>query len=416
MRQYDRRIVTAPDWMTNFHCIAGSCPETCCQQWNIDVDPAHADFYTHLGDPELQPVIDSLLRTFRIRRAGNQGSGTCYRLQLMNQPDGRCPLLDNSGKCRLQKKYGAEALCDTCYFHPRTFFQIDEEICLSACLSCPECARLALLHREPAAFTRFETEIDPNLEWLETSLIDVPDAQMLMRNRNLIVEKLISFLQDRQDPFTDRMDKAIRFLEILSAFPHPDQDSIRKSAENCKTAPGHGEGIPKDSREIIQIYLEVFDPVNPALEKPTQSVSALTRALTVQSGSFAELLSKSYAQAEEITAPFLSENGHLIENFMVNCVFSDSFKQFYRCQNEPVTAEEILQHESALLRVWYVMLRVLLARTALAGRTMNTDLFLRTVIHADRDFWHYPDWFSRIAERENNRQKTAVSGQKRSAC
>ena len=182
MSQYDRRVVTAPQWMEHFQCIAGECPETCCQQWNIEVDPVHADSYTHLGDPELQAVMSYLLRTFRVRRPGQRNAGVQYRLQLLNAPDRRCPILNENGECRLQKKYGPYILCDTCYFHPRTFSQINEEISLSACLSCPECARLAILHREPTAFSRFETEIDPNTEWLETSLIPDAGAQLLMEN------------------------------------------------------------------------------------------------------------------------------------------------------------------------------------------------------------------------------------------
>ena len=61
MEHYDRRLVTAPDWMKNFCCIAGDCPETCCQKWNIDVDPVHAECYTHLGDPDLQDILQRLL-------------------------------------------------------------------------------------------------------------------------------------------------------------------------------------------------------------------------------------------------------------------------------------------------------------------------------------------------------------------
>ena len=70
MNRYDRRIVTAPDWMKEFTCIANKCSETCCQQWNIDVDPIHAECYTHLGDPELQMIMDGLLHRFQLRRSG----------------------------------------------------------------------------------------------------------------------------------------------------------------------------------------------------------------------------------------------------------------------------------------------------------------------------------------------------------
>ena len=77
----------------------------------------------------------------------------------------------------------------------------------STCLSCPECARLALLHEEPTVFSEFETEIDPNAEWLETSLISDPDTRMLMQNRDLLIGLLIEILQDRGESiFSKRKD------------------------------------------------------------------------------------------------------------------------------------------------------------------------------------------------------------------
>ena len=127
MEHYDRRMVYAPEWMRRFACLAGDCPEVCCQQWNVDVDPAHAESLRHIDDPELQELMNSVLRTVRIRRPGSRQTDTIHRLQLLNRPDRRCPLLNERNECRLQKKYGPYVLCDTCYFHPRSFFQIDEK-------------------------------------------------------------------------------------------------------------------------------------------------------------------------------------------------------------------------------------------------------------------------------------------------
>ena len=222
MEHYDRRLVTAPDWMKNFCCIAGDCPETCCQKWNIDVDPVHAECYTHLGDPDLQDILQRLLHKIRVRRPGKKEAETQYLLRLLKEEDSRCPLLNDRGECRLQKKFGAYILCDTCYFHPRTFCQIDEQIWLSACLSCPECARLALLHREPTGFVRFETEIDPNAEWLETSLMPDPGAQMLMRNRDAVISAMCTILQQRDIPIRERIAKAVRFLEKTGNILSPE--------------------------------------------------------------------------------------------------------------------------------------------------------------------------------------------------
>ena len=398
MPQYDRRVVTAPQWMEHFQCIAGECPETCCQQWNIEVDPVHADRYTHLGDPELQAVMSQLLRTFRVRRPGKRNAEVQYRLQLLNAPDRRCPILNENGECRLQKKYGAYILCDTCYFHPRTFCQIDEQIWLSACLSCPECARLALLHREPTGFVRFEAEIDPNAEWLETSLMPDPGAQMLMRNRDAVISAMCTILQQRDIPIRERIAKAVRFLEKTGEADPITEEAILQAAAGSEKE-SSSRILPEDADELMKIYPEVFDPVSEGIEKPVQGSMEFTRALAGGRQGFIRLLAENYAEGCRIMEPFLAGNEHLLENFLVHCVFSDSFKQFYRCQNIPLTVRDILRHESAILQIWYFFLRVQLSRAALVQGRMDEDIFLKTVIYADKTWWHYPDWFARCAER-----------------
>ena len=313
MEHYDRRMVYAPEWMRKFACLAGDCPDVCCQQWNVDVDPAHAESLHHIEDPELQKLMDSILRSVRIRRPGSRQAETIHRLQLLNQPDKRCPLLNERNECRLHKKYGPYILCDTCYFHPRTYWQVDEQSYLSACLSCPECARLAILHREPTAFSSFEAEIDPNTEWLETSLIPDAGAQLLMENRSHLITALCEILQDRDLLFTRRLSRALDFLEILTCEEQPDADRIRAAVNASHD--GASAVIPEDPVEIMRCWLEVFDPVPEALEKPVQGTAELTRRLAGGREGYTRLLAYHYSEGMEIAESFLAENEYLLENY-----------------------------------------------------------------------------------------------------
>lgn len=398
LNRYDHRMVIAPKWLKNFQCIAGNCTETCCQQWNIEVDPVHADIYTHLGDPEFQTIVDRLLHRYRIRRMGMSKSEMQYRFQLLDQPDHRCPLLNARGECRMQKKYGADILCDTCYFHPRTYWQIDEQIGLSACLSCPECARLALMDPKPTEFSQFEAEIDPGTEWLETLLIADPGVRFLMRNRQALIDLLCKILQDRSQAFQQRMYRAELFLTGIRNSNHLDEAAIQSAYKDACGITNLQEQQETTEAEM-QLYLDVFDPISDVQEKPVQKIAEFTRSMAGGKDGFARLLAENYREGSRIMAPFFSNNEHLIENFMVHCVFSDSFKQFHRCQNEPLTVHDLMRHESALLRISFLLIKVQMAQTAFINQCMTEDLFLQTVIRADKSYWHYPDWFARCADR-----------------
>ncbi len=393
MEVYDRRTVYAPEWMKTFVCLAGDCPDTCCRDWNIEINSEEAERFRRLDDPELQAVMDRLLHSMRFRRPGSRQTEIRHRLQLLDQPDERCPFLNERAECRLQKKYGAYFLCDTCYFFPRSFRQIDEKTYLSACLFCRECARLALLHREPTRFAYFETEIDPEAEWLETELIPDPGARELLRRYDEITQNLCSVLQDRRHPFKERMEHALAFLKDEEARYTPAEGS----AAETRASAGSSAEIP--SGELMRLFADAFDPINTGLEKPAQSAASFLRGFAAGSRSFSDLLAESYEQGRGICGPFFRSCPHLEENFMVHCVFSDSFRQFYRYQNETLTAAGILRHEAALLTAWYWFFRVQMSRAALAHGEMTEEIFLQAVSDADRTYWHYPDWFARCAGR-----------------
>ena len=384
MVHYDRQMVYAPDWMRKFACLAGDCTEVCCQQWNVDVDPVHAESLRHIDDPELQELMDRVLRSARIRRPGSRQTETVSRLQLLNQPDKRCPLLNERNECRLHKKFGPYVLCDTCYFHPRTFWQVNGLSYLSACLSCPECARLALMHEEPTAFTVFQSEIDPSAEWLETDLIPDPNARELLRTRDHLVHFLIAFLQQRPLPLHERIKQAFYFLERID----PDTNKGTPTGEDAL-----------EPETLMGKFTEIFDPVSEALEKPAQAAGIFMRDLAGGSKGYIQLLSENIRKGLVVYEPFIREYPYLEENFLVHCVFSDSFKQFYRYQNETLTIGEILRFEARLLTGWYWFFRVLMYRASLKHGKMTKELFLQTVTHADKLYWHYPDWFARCAGR-----------------
>lgn len=384
MEHYDRRLVYAPEWMKSFSCLAGDCPEVCCQQWNVDVDPTHAESLRHIGDPELQELMNSVLRTVRVRRPGSRQTEAVHRLQLLSRPDRRCPLLNERNECRLHKKYGPYVLCDTCFFHPRTFFQIDERTYLSACLSCPECARLAVMRPEPTSFSSFEAEIDPGAEWLETELIADPSARSLLTERDRLIREITERLQERSIPLPERIIRVLDFLrETEGAYPETSEQAAEAGGDH----------------EMMELFLTVFDPVSEGMEQASRSAALFTRELAGGTEGYASLLAENYRRGRKLCEPFLGEHPWLEENFLVHCVFSDAFRQFYRYQNEPVSAAEILRHEVRLLTVWHWYFRVLLCGEALRNGGMDEALFLRTVSRSDKLWWHYPDWFARCAGR-----------------
>lgn len=123
--------IIKPKYYDKFHCLAGDCPDSCCQEWTVVVDEASASCYQTLDGP--------LGQELRAAMAEDDGD-----IILTLRPDGRCPMWREDGLCRIQAQLGKDALCETCHQFPRLRHDYGDFVELGLELSCPEAARLIL--------------------------------------------------------------------------------------------------------------------------------------------------------------------------------------------------------------------------------------------------------------------------------
>ena len=122
--------ITKPGYFDRFRCLAGHCPDSCCQEWEVQVDPDSASRYRKLPGP----LGNDLRRILR------DEDGETY----ITISDGRCPMWRLDGLCRIQAELGEGALCKTCREFPRLTHDYGDFVEQGLELSCPEAARLIL--------------------------------------------------------------------------------------------------------------------------------------------------------------------------------------------------------------------------------------------------------------------------------
>ena len=122
--------ITKPAYFDTFRCIAGACPDSCCKEWDVLVDPDAAAFYRALpGD--LGDRLRSVLK--------DEDGDT-----VMTIIDRRCPMWRTDGLCDIQAALGHDALCKTCREFPRLTHDYGDFVEYGLELSCPEAARIIL--------------------------------------------------------------------------------------------------------------------------------------------------------------------------------------------------------------------------------------------------------------------------------
>ena len=123
-------LLTKPSYFNDFHCIASDCPDSCCKEWDVQVDADAAALYRSLPGA-LGDRLREVLRT-------EDGE------TVMTIIDGRCPMWRVDGLCRIQAELGEQALCHTCREFPRLTHDYGDFMEKGLELSCPEAARIIL--------------------------------------------------------------------------------------------------------------------------------------------------------------------------------------------------------------------------------------------------------------------------------
>ncbi len=123
-------VIKKPAYYDSFRCVGGTCPDSCCKEWDVQVDPEAAARY-RLFPGELGDMLRSVLK--------DEDGET-----LMQTENGRCPMWRDDGLCRIQAQLGEEALCHTCREFPRLRHDYGDFRELGLELACPEAAKLIL--------------------------------------------------------------------------------------------------------------------------------------------------------------------------------------------------------------------------------------------------------------------------------
>jgi len=160
-----------PYYFDAFRCIAAACPDSCCKEWDVLVDPEAAAFYRALPG-----ALGEDLRKFLYEEEGRT---------FMAITEGRCPMWRCDGLCRIQAQLGHEALCETCREFPRLTHDYGDFVERGLELSCPEAARI-ILSASSAPMT--ETEIPGG----EEPEYDCEAMDVLLRTRKTALALLQS--------------------------------------------------------------------------------------------------------------------------------------------------------------------------------------------------------------------------------
>lgn len=183
-------ILRTPSFYKDFKCIAGACPDSCCQGWEVDADKDSLDYYKTLtGD--IRNKIDSVLDK-------DEFGNTIFRLTDKK----RCPFLNTDNLCDMHIAIGGEHTPYTCRMFPRFINDFGGTREMGVSFSCPVASDMMWSLTEPMCFTDEVNELPPEL-----NEIDAQTYYYLTKAR----KKAFEIVQNRDLPIQQRLIELLDF-------------------------------------------------------------------------------------------------------------------------------------------------------------------------------------------------------------
>lgn len=204
-----------PKFYKDFKCIAGACPDSCCQGWEVDADADSLAYYSTLSG-EIKSRIDSVLDK-------DEFGNTIFRLT----ENKRCPFLNGKNLCDMHIAIGGEHTPYTCRTFPRFINNYGGTREMGISFSCPVAAEM--MWNLKADFD-FDTEVInemPQLNDIDAQLYFVLasarknaysiacDNSLTVAERLIKLLELASDLQKEINPYNDG-ETEIGFKEIFN--------------------------------------------------------------------------------------------------------------------------------------------------------------------------------------------------------
>ena len=125
------------NYFKEYSCLTSDCVNDCCHGWTIEVAPETIEKWQNKAPQLLDYIQENSYRP----------ETKCMK----SKEDRSCIMLSN-GLCGIHKNHGAEMLPNICNYFPQLYKRINNELFLTATVSCPATAKLIVNDNEDSNF------------------------------------------------------------------------------------------------------------------------------------------------------------------------------------------------------------------------------------------------------------------------
>jgi lysine-N-methylase len=386
-----------PDYILKFNC--GLCSE-CCKRWRIIIDKQTVEKYERIAETDKE-FSSELKSHLKINKNG-QGSITLRNvIKKQDASSGEdkveeafidtlvCPFLTSEGLCSIQKRYGIDALSDTCKAYPRIIALTERGYEMSISYSCKKAAAL-LKEKKPVEFYSdpegFEF-VDLHGQYLHIG--DVMERRKAGRSNYFEIEELlIDIMQLREMDIDTRI---ILTGILIDKIKDGDSTGIGRYLQNLdRELFNKLKSIPSQPTFMMKLIKEIVDKrlMFNVIEKDMQLILtyAYNRLQLLNENVISdEKVQKFLAGYNQLYKTGLPDISHVYENFFVNFIFS---KKFYT--HKYIDAYFLLMFFFILIRFFTV------CKCMAEEKQVDEDMLVEVISAIERSIGHNPTYYEGI--------------------
>lgn len=389
-------LVLSPPYQSTFTCLAGACPDTCCDGFRIAVDKKTYDRYQSCSDTELAPRLAEFVRIDPASRSDNTYAG----IQLTSP---ECPFLAADKLCGIQSKLGEDWLPNTCATFPRIVNKSGYTTEISLDLSCPEAARLALLDPAPMRFY-LRPAGAPTPPSVATSNNWAVTPAYFSETRRLI----FSVLQNRRYSVPARLTLLAHICDKLAANTEPETvptilDGFTYAIDNG-LFDAHLSEIPANSAVQLSVVLELIVSRIQADAVPRRFLIAYAQFMQglgwTEQSTMADISARYQEAYSNVYQPFMAKHAYILENYLVAYTFKTLFPLggdvANRMMNVNQLGHPIRVHYLQLAAHFAIVKTLLIGLSGLHGEAFAAEHVVDTIQACSKALDHIPSFGSQV--------------------
>lgn len=315
-----------PMYLKEFKCIGGSCEDSCCIGWDVDIDKSTFKQYYKVQDEEMRKMFQK-----NVHNNNNYCSDDVDYGKVKLKKGKRCPFLDDKNYCVIHSKLGEEYLSNVCSSFPRITNKIDGYYEMSLDVACPEAARILLAKEEGIEFKESEESLGKHILSSDINTNSKEFKNSPIKYFNDIRDLSIKIIQNRRFDLSERLYILGDFLEKLDEELDCNFNNVNKFIKNYNINSIYSYE-KNEMNYILQVgfFKDMVERLNVFKEIDSENFKEYTKELIAgfNFDKAKDVTENAKFYIDEITdyvEKFINKYNYIFENYLVNFIYKNLF-------------------------------------------------------------------------------------------